>query len=443
MHTTSLYIFQNDCRLHDNATLVEAAKSSKQLVCTYIVDPRFFTAYPYSALTISSHRWHFLKQSLDALHKSLQKLGQTLHVIFDHSNDAIAKLITQYNLNAIYLQQGAASYEHNIVQHLKKHYPLIDLHTPQTHTLFNEEDFPFALNDLPTTFSKFRKIAEKLPIKPPLDSPQSLPPAPKDTPNGIYQMPDYILKANNTKLNNLVFSGGEHAALSHLEAYFESSKPQHYKEVRNALDGFDNSTKFSPWLANGNVSVRQIHQRLKTYERNITANSSTYWIYFELLWREYFFWYAKTHQNALFALKGIKHKPPLTSFYPNRFKQWTQGSTPYPIVNAIMNQLNETGYISNRARQIAASCFINELGLDWRYGAAYFEEKLIDYDVGSNWGNWQYQAGVGADAKEKRHFNLQKQTDLFDPKKAYINKYHGEDNVGKLDYVDAADWPIE
>ncbi len=386
MHTTSLYIFQNDCRLHDNPTLTEAAKSSKKLVCAYIVDPRLFTAHPYSALTISPHRWHFLKQSLDTLNNNLQKLGQSLHVIFDHSNDAIAKLITQYNLNAIYLQQGAGTYEQNIAQHIKKHYPFITLNTPQSHTLYNEEDFPFTLSELPATFSKFRKIAEKLPVKTPLNTPTSLPPAPKDAPNGIYQMPSYILKANNATPTSTMFNGGENAGLAHSKAYFDSDKPQHYKEVRNALDGLDNSTKFSPWLANGNLSVRQLYQQLKTYERDVKANSSTYWIYFELLWREYFFWYAKAHQHALFAVKGIKQKAPLTSFYPNRFKQWTQGSTPYPIVNAIMNQLNQTGYISNRARQIAASCFVNELDLDWRYGAAYFEEKLIDYDVGSNWG---------------------------------------------------------
>jgi deoxyribodipyrimidine photo-lyase len=97
---------------------------------------------------------------------------------------------------------------------------------------------------------------------------------------------------------------------------------------------------------------------------------------------------------------GIKRLSPLTSYYPERFQKWINGSTPYPLVNACMNELRETGDLSNRGRQIVASCLVNELGMDWRYGAAYFERVLIDYDVASNWGNWQYLAGVGADPRD-------------------------------------------
>ena len=88
-----------------------------------------------------------------------------------------------------------------------------------------------------------------------------------------------------------------------------------------------------------------------------------------------------------------------------------------------MKQLNHTGYMSNRGRQIVASCFIHELGLDWRYGATYFEQQLIDYDVASNWGNWQYLAGVGADPRGCRQFNLKKQTQQHDPKGEFMDKW--------------------
>ena len=107
-----------------------------------------------------------------------------------------------------------------------------------------------------------------------------------------------------------------------------------------------------------------------------------------------------------------------------------------------MNELRQTGYLSNRGRQIVASCFVNELAMDWRYGAAYFEQALIDYDVASNWGNWQYLAGVGADTRDKRHFNLEKQTQQFDPKGRYIKKWNADSSIQPLDSVDAADWPI-
>lgn len=108
-----------------------------------------------------------------------------------------------------------------------------------------------------------------------------------------------------------------------------------------------------------------------------------------------------------------------------------------------MNQLRKTGYLSNRARQIVASCLVNELGIDWRYGAAWFQEQLVDYDVASNYGNWQYIAGVGADAKGGRHFNLDKQRSLFDPDGKFVKRWRGEaaSPVG-LHTVDAADWPI-
>ena len=107
-----------------------------------------------------------------------------------------------------------------------------------------------------------------------------------------------------------------------------------------------------------------------------------------------------------------------------------------------MHQLNQTGYISNRGRQIVASCFVNELQLDWRYGAAYFQQQLIDHDVASNWSNWQYIAGVGADPRGGRHFNLEKQTEQFDPDGKFIHKWHGHVFDKELDSVDAADWPI-
>ena len=215
-----------------------------------------------------------------------------------------------------------------------------------------------------------------------------------------------------------------------------------YKDTRNGLDGMDYSTKFSPWLANGSLSVRQLVHSLRNYERSVGANDSTYWIYFELLWREYYQFYAHRHGKRLFDLSGIKTSKPATSFYPERFQKWCHGNTPYPIVNACMKQLNSSGYMSNRGRQLVASCFVHELGLNWRYGAAYMEQQLIDHDVASNWGNWQYLAGVGADPRGHRRFDLIKQGQIYDPKGSFIKHWGGDQYDAALDSVDAADWPI-
>jgi len=107
-----------------------------------------------------------------------------------------------------------------------------------------------------------------------------------------------------------------------------------------------------------------------------------------------------------------------------------------------MKQLNATGYLSNRGRQLVASCFVHELGLDWRHGAAYLEQQLIDYDVASNWGNWQYLAGVGADPRGHRRFDLQKQAQIYDPDNQFVQRWAGGQTLQPLDSVDAADWPI-
>jgi len=236
--------------------------------------------------------------------------------------------------------------------------------------------------------------------------------------------------------------GGELAAHEHLTQYFKSSAPSHYKETRNALDNFADSTKLSAALALGNISPRQVIDALRNYEATQGANESTYWIVFELMWREYFHWYLRRFQEKVFKFGGIQDKKPTTSFYSQRFAAWCQGKTPYPIVNACMHQLNQTGYMSNRGRQLVASCLIHELQLDWRYGAAYFEQQLIDYDVASNWGNWQYLAGVGADPRGSRRFNLDKQTQTYDPNGEFIKRWHGEQAVSKIDFTDAADWPL-
>ena len=107
-----------------------------------------------------------------------------------------------------------------------------------------------------------------------------------------------------------------------------------------------------------------------------------------------------------------------------------------------MNELNLTGWMSNRGRQIVASYLVNELQVDWRFGAAYFQMRLIDYDVASNWGNWQYIAGVGSDPRGGRHFNIQKQTELYDPNAFFIQKWHADNLASADNRVNIDDWPV-
>jgi deoxyribodipyrimidine photo-lyase len=440
-----LFWFTNDLRLHDNPALMRANLSLDELSCVYVSSVGVSSPSPYTMTSSGERKKLFLQQSITNLGQNLSLIGQRLIHLHGHSIEVLATLIEQFGVSDIFRSDNVGSYENQVWRALQQRYPAKRFHSVATHTLFEIDDFPFSLSELPLSFSKFKnEIKACVPIKP-ISTLSYLPPppSPKGEPSdALIITEDADLSSSGPSARVDPFCGGENAGLAHLKHYFESSKPSHYKQVRNALDGWDNSCKLSPWLANGCLSVRETYAALLDYERDQEANDSTYWIYFELLWREYFQWYANKHGKKLFSFSGINGLSPLNSFYPERFQKWRNGSTPYPLVNACMNELKTTGFLSNRGRQIVASCFINELSMDWRYGAAYFESVLIDYDVASNWGNWQYLAGVGADPRDKRHFNLEKQTQQFDPDGRYIQLWQGKRDLTPLDSVDAADWPI-
>lgn len=223
-------------------------------------------------------------------------------------------------------------------------------------------------------------------------------------------------------LKNL-FIGGETEALNRLHHYlWKSDAIATYKETRNGMILLDDSSKFSPWLANGCLSPRIIYQELTKYEQERTQNESTYWMFFELLWRDYFKYYVHKFGASVFKLSGIgkkKSRKLLEAEELRRFEIWTEGMTGYPLVDACMRELKQTGWMSNRGRQNAASFLAKTLEVDWRWGAQYFEKYLLDYDVENNWGNWNYVAGVGTDPWD-RIFNVIKQSYDYDANGDYI-----------------------
>jgi deoxyribodipyrimidine photo-lyase len=211
--------------------------------------------------------------------------------------------------------------------------------------------------------------------------------------------------------------------MDHLNNYFwKSQRLSFYKKTRNGLLGTDYSSKFSPWLANGALSARMIYQEVKQYEREIQKNDSTYWLIFELIWRDYFKYISLKHGNQIFKLKGILNTSYNWKTNSKYFNQWIQGQTTEPFVNANMIELKKTGFMSNRGRQNVASYFAKTLQMDWRMGAAYFEHQLIDYDVHSNWGNWLYVSGVGNDPRDRK-FNVRFQAERYDAKGLYQKRW--------------------
>ncbi|WP_202819730.1 DASH family cryptochrome [Thaumasiovibrio subtropicus] len=431
-HKTGIYWFGNDQRIADNPLLTQACEQCDRLVLVYCIEPQFLRTNRYiTGSGLSTNRWRALMESLNQLSEQLADRGQQLLLKIAPALDMIPALMRCYNATVVYRASHAGVYERQQWQILKSKYPYLEYVSDEQLTLFGS--VAAGLDDFAPTFSQFRRHVEGLPIAKPVVSPAFLPPSPANERTRV-------TPASGINSGGLI--AGELNGQCHLASYFKTTLPSRYKETRNHLGAGESSTQMSLYLSHGNLSPRQIVAKLRDYEALHGENESTYWIYFELLWREFFFWHAVVAGSQLYAFSGQADTPPLLSAYPERYRRWVNGQTAHPLVNACMNELRETGYLSNRGRQIVASCLVNELSVDWRFGAAYFEQQLVDYDVGSNWGNWQYIAGVGCDAKGGRHFNLDKQQALFDCQGHYVKRWQGDIGVTRVDTVDAADWPL-
>ena len=426
-----LHWFQNDLRLEDNPALASATVADS-LLCVYLLPkPR-----PWCNLRgLGPQRDRFLRESLQTLKVDLQAMGQDLMVLEGSPELVLPNLVHRFGIDRISTSDMPGWYEKKAIRFLEEKLPRL-LKIFRGPALFDSEQLPFSLEDLPHNFSPFRRKVEKLTIPGPLAKPAAFPPPPS-------AQFDAIPRAAASPHPGLPLPGGSAAGLRRLDQFlFQTHAIADYKQTRNDLDGLAGSSTLSPWLANGALSVRTVAHQIFRYEREHVANESTYWLYFELLWREFFHWRAVVDGKSLFKQTGRQGRRLLTTFEPRQFARWCAGDTDYALVNALMRQLLATGWMSNRGRQIAASCLINELGLDWRYGAAFFEQQLIDYDVGSNYGNWQYLAGVGSDPRGGRHFNLEKQAAQYDPDGLFTTKWGGFRPRQPEHVVDGADWPI-
>lgn len=217
------------------------------------------------------------------------------------------------------------------------------------------------------------------------------------------------------------FVGGESAALGRVHDYFwKKDLLKVYKETRNGMLGSDYSTKFSPWLASGSLSPRFIYEEVKRYEKERLSNDSTYWVLFEVIWRDYFRFLSIKLGNLLFQAGGPQKVNINWSQDQTMFDAWRRGQTGYPLIDANMKELAATGFMSNRGRQIVCSFLVRDMGIDWRMGAEWFETCLLDYDPCSNYGNWTYGAGVGNDPREDRYFSIPKQAQNYDPEGEFV-----------------------
>ncbi|MEZ8709402.1 DASH family cryptochrome, partial [Vibrio alginolyticus] len=390
MKKIGLYLFTNDLRINDNQLLHCAAQRVEKLICV-IVEPTLvrFSADLAQEQSYGAHRQAFVSQSIVNLKSNLVKLGQQLVVIRsnhlepDTAEKTLIQIIVSQHVTHFFANAHCGYDERQLIHSVLRRHAELITHLPHHSTLFDLHELPFELSKVPSSFTKFRKLVEHLDVNDGETVISALPPAVRLASTSTSTSTISLFSSPNDESAVISdYLGGEDAGLAHLENYFSHDYAFNYKQTRNAFDGIENSTKFSPWLALGCVSPKTIYRHLKQFQADHGSNDSTYWIYFELLWREYFYWKCLSLGSSLFG-ETSNHKLDSSNSSATlnlNLAKWKSGNTNYPIVDACMRQLNTTGYMSNRGRQLAASCLIYELGIDWRHGAAYFESQLIDYD---------------------------------------------------------------
>jgi deoxyribodipyrimidine photo-lyase len=416
--------FRNNLRISDNECLVRALDECDEVLCVYILESRIWNTSS-EPVRMGSIRAKFILESLKELEREINGLGGTIEFLQGGAVDEIPRLMESFGAELCYAQKEDAWEETEQERVLANQ---INLILTGGKGIWEEADLPFALEGLPAVFSSFRRKVEKnMQIR------------------SLFRSPDRIAcswkaKTELPTLGSLGFEESpkdERAVLDFLGGAKEAKKWMHqwiwerdclkdYKETRNGLVGADYSSKLSPWLSTGCISAVEVYWEIKKYEEERVANDSTYWLFFELLWREFFRFVARRYGAQIFKRNGMKETDEKKSLGdPKTFQRWKEGRTPNAFVNANMIELATTGCMSNRGRQNVASYLVHDLGQDWLAGAKHFEEHLIDYDPCSNYGNWMYLGGVGNDPRPNRAFNLEKQAEYYDPDHSFRKLWLG------------------
>ncbi|CAH7688089.1 DNA photolyase, FAD-binding/Cryptochrome [Phakopsora pachyrhizi] len=448
-----------------------------------------------------SHRLKFLVDSVYGLKEQLRKRNSDLLIRFGIIESTILKIIKDlqkdgFRVDRICVTSEAAAEESQTEKKLER---LLNQLTPKvpltlfhSRSLVHPNDLPFPIEKTPDFYTPFRQKIESLAnekmCRRLLPTPEKFLPYP-NLPESICkavenesgysgslcddkdakQVFELLLKPlldnpddfqsidqqseggyRADKRTAFPYGGGETEALRRLDEYFFQGKQppvRTYKETRNGLLGESYSTKFSPFLALGCISPRKIIWSLRNHEEKFGANKDTYWVLFEILWRDYFIFITLKYGSSLFKLKGFegllnpkgaaeKYKKwkPFRNEKMNQSRtkaapidrnalSWLKARTGVPFLDANIRELILTGFMSNRGRQNVASFLTKDLGLDWRIGAEFFESILLDYDPCSNYGNWQYVAGVGNDPRSARQFNPIKQAKDYDFDGRYVKHW--------------------
>jgi len=417
---TSLVWFRNNLRVLDNISLSKSIKESDKTIGFINIDPNDYEKTSFGFKKIEKFRAKFILESISDLKKNLEKLNVSLIITHEDLGLSINKVINKYHIDNIYTQREWTRDE--IIQ--EKNIPNdVNLIKDFDQFMYSPNDVSEIYENIPRGFSNFRKKCEKLlTIRDILPCPKQL-----DIHNQIDEvfdvpsLPDLGFENFEVHEDSVFkFSGGENSGINRINEYFFNSKNiSQYKLTRNGLLGENYSSKISSWLSNGCISAKYVYHQIKLYEDTVEKNDSTYWLFFELIWRDFFKYVSMQHKNKFFSIDGIYGNNMEWSSDIVILNKWIKGETEDSFINANMNELSQTGFMSNRGRQNVANYLTKELKIDWRIGAEYFESLLIDFDVHSNYGNWLYNAGIGNDSMPFRKFNPKLQSERYDPKKKF------------------------
>jgi deoxyribodipyrimidine photo-lyase len=396
---------RRDLRLVDNTALFHALQSSDKVMLLFIFDKEILGRLQDK----SDKRVAFIHETLTDINVEANKFKSSIRVMNDSPLEAFKKLQEEFQIKSIFINHD---YEANAI---KRDLAIenfassknIEFYTFKDQVIFEKAEVMKKDGTPYTVFTPYSKIW-KLQFH---SAEQVFYPS-ENLLSSLY-------KGNALAIPTLNEIGFEQITSDVAKAELNEDLIREYQEKRD-IPSVEGTTRMGIHLRFGTVSVRKLAQ--------VAAKTSETWLN-ELIWREFFmmilFHYPKVEHQA-FRLKydGIKWRN-----NEEEFKSWCEGKTGYPIVDAGMRQLNETGWMHNRVRMVVASFLTKHLLIDWRWGEAYFAQKLLDYELSANNGNWQWAAGCGCDAAPYfRVFNPTLQTKKFDPKLIYIKRWIPEYN---------------
>ncbi len=426
---TILIWFRNDLRIHDNEILLEASRKADKVLPVYCFDPFYFKTTSLGLQKTGNIRAKFLLESVADLRANLRRMGGELIVQTGSPAEIIPQLAQQYQVSEVYHHREVAFEETEISEAVETALWKIKLNLKHFigHTLYHKEDLPFPIKDIPDSFATFKKKVERdSEVRPCIETPERIV-VPEIADAGVIPaLTDLgLAEPVDDPRADFRYHGGETAALAQLYQYIDKLDPNQFN--KSAKHHNDNPSRLSAWISLGCLSQRMVYHKAMEHTNGTHASNSP--LILELLWRDYFRFMFKKYGKQFFNPEGFKEEAPeLAANQDKLFEQWKDGKTGVPYVDAAMHELNATGYISNQKRQVVATYLVNYLKADWTKGAAYFEDKLIDYSPASNWGNWAFVAGVANDARDNRYFAGVKQTENLETDSDFINTWLPEDS---------------